>query len=203
MGDEAITDALLAIVAGREGFRLLSRPHGGTTAGVGLFLVAVAATFGVFRYSVAPDLVGSHEGVSRLAAQVGMPLVGVGYLVAAFAPTRDRVVRPYAFVVLLLLAVLLPVYLVDVVPYGAVVGGSGMAAVIVGSVALARVTRAALIGAAGAAGVLISGLVIVGEGELGFFSRLAWFHVGLAASAWLLARGLLRLPEDHGLPDRQ
>jgi len=194
MPDVAITDALLAIVAGREGFRLLFRPHGGATAGVGLLLVALAAAFGAIRFSLAPELVGAHQGVTRLAAQVGMPLVGVGYAVAAFAPAHGRTVRPYAFVVLILAAVAL----IGVPVYGTVISGLGMAAALVGALVLARIERAALLGALGAAGVVVSGLAIAGEGTLGPLTRVAWFHLGLAGSSWLLAQGLLRLPEGHG-----
>ncbi|MEM6929349.1 MAG: hypothetical protein AAF602_20590, partial [Myxococcota bacterium] len=105
--DIAITDAILAALAGREGFRLLSRPQGGTIAGVGLLIVALAAAFGALRYAGVAGLEGAHDGVIRLAGQVGLPLVGVGYVVAAFVPGHGARVRPYAFVVLLLLAVAL------------------------------------------------------------------------------------------------
>ncbi len=199
--DVALTDALLAVVAGREGFRLLYRSNGAATAGVGLLLVALAAAFGTFRYGGVPGLEGSHDGVTRLAGQVGMPLVGVGYLVAAFRPQDDRRARSYAFVVFILLAVAF----VSVPWWTTVAGALGMTAVLVGAAALGRRWRPAILfGAVGALGVVINGLVVNGEGAVGPLSRIAWFHLGLAGSCWALGQGLWRLPLDQTeTPDGQ
>lgn len=202
MNDVAITDAILALIAGVQGFRLLYTDRGGPSAGVGLLLVALAATFGAGRFFVAPDdpeVAGSHVGVTRLASLVGLPLVGVGYASTAFVPQHARAALPYAFVVLLLLAVAL----IGVDPWITVIAGAGMAAVIVGAGGFARYDlQSAGLGGLGAAGVLVSGLVINGEGTFGPLSRVAWFHLGLAGATWALGQGMIRQlrESDQGQP---
>lgn len=193
LNDIALTDALLALVALVQGFRLLSADRGGATAGVGLLMVALAAAFGAGRFWIgreAPDLAGAHQGVTNLAALVGLPLVGVGYATTAFVPKHARAARPYAFVVLLIAAVAL----IGVDRYRTIIGGIGMVTVLVASPALVRLdARGAALGALGAIGVVVSGLAIHGEGTLGPLSRVAWFHLGLAGSAWALGHGLWRV----------
>ncbi len=189
--DTAWSDAILAVVSGVLGLRLLNRGGGAGTAGVGLLLVGVAAAFGALRFSFAPSLALTHLGVSRLAAMVGLPLVGVGWVTAVWFPDRARQVRPYAFVLLLVAAVAM----IAVEPYRTAVGGSGMAAALVASLwTLRRDPVAGLLGALGAVGVVVAGLAIAGEGSLGPLSRIAWVHLALAAANALLAAGLLRLP---------
>lgn len=188
MIDAALSDAVLAGVSLWLGFRLLQRGGGAGTAGVGLMLVGIAATFGTLRFGGAAGLGQAHDGVSKLAGLVGIPLVGFGYVSAAFFPDRAVAARAYAFVSLLVAAVAL----IGVSAYGTAIGGLGMLGTVVGAIAAHRgAPRVALLGIAGAMGVLLSGLVVAGEGSWGPMSRIAWFHLSLALSCALLAAGLL------------
>ncbi|MEN0065265.1 MAG: hypothetical protein AAGA48_24180 [Myxococcota bacterium] len=190
LNDVAITDALLAIVAGVEGFRLLSSSRGGPTAGVGLLMVALAAGFGALRFTIAPDLEMTHQGVTRLASQVGFPMVGVGWLNSLVWPEHARQGRAYAFVTFVLLAIAF----IGNPFFGTIMAALGMAAVVVGAVGLGRHDAwGVTIGIAGALGVVGSGLLVNGSGSWGPFTRVAWFHLGLAASCWALAFGLRRV----------
>ncbi|MBX2803334.1 MAG: hypothetical protein KTR31_36980 [Myxococcales bacterium] len=189
MIDAAWTDAVLAVVALGAGFRLLRHGAGAATAGVGLFLVGVAAVFGVVRFSGVDTLAPTHWGVSRLASLVGVPLVGVGWATEIGWPDRAQQVRPYAFVLLLVAAVAL----IAVPLYGTVIGALGMGLVAMASlVVLRRAPMVAAFGLLGASGVAVSGLVILGEGSMGPLSRVAWFHLALAGSFALLGEGLVR-----------
>ncbi len=194
MSDAAWSDAILAVVATYAGFRLLRQAGGGPTAGVGLALVGLAAVFGTIRFAGVEDLAPTHWGVTRLASLVGVPLVGVGYATEAFAPPGwAQPARRYSFVLLLVAAVALIAQPV----WGQIVGGLGMLLVLASAAVRARqdLPRAAA-GAGGAVGVLVSGLVIGGEGEWGGLSRTAWFHLAFAASSALLAVGLLQAPTE-------
>ncbi|HHO51622.1 MAG TPA: hypothetical protein ENK18_12290 [Deltaproteobacteria bacterium] len=195
MIDAAASDAILALVALVAGLRLLQRGGGAGTAGVGLILVGIAATFGTIRFGGVQSLAQAHDGVSRLASLVGIPLVGSGYLSVAFFPQHAVAVRPYVFVSLLVAAVAL----IGVPLYGTVIGGAAMiGAAVAAIVGLRRPPSAAAEGLAGAVGVLLCGLVVSGEGSWGPLSRTAWLHLGLSASCALLATGLLRGAPSEG-----
>ena len=189
MIDAAWTDAVLALVSLGLGLRLLNQGGGAGTAGVGLLLVGIAATFGAVRFAFAPDLALAHEGVTRLAGMVGIPMVGVGWVTAVWFPEKARQVRPYAFVLLLIASVAL----IAVEPYRTAVGALGMVASLVAAAwALRRDPVAGALGALGAVGVMVAGLAIAGEGSFGPMSRIAWFHLALAVANALLGAGLLR-----------
>lgn len=197
MSDAGWTDLILGLVALGLGFRLMFRGGGPQTVGVGLFLVGLAAAFGVARYASGdqPSLVVAHRGVTGMASLVGMPLVGVGYLTAAFFPERAHDVRRYAFVVLLVGAV----FLLYVQQSGTVLGALGMAAVLVGAGRALRVQPlAGASGMLGALGVIVSGLVIGGPGDWGPLSRTAWFHLAFTLSCVALAGGVLTWPARPG-----
>lgn len=189
MSDAGWTDLILAMAALGLGFRLLSRGGGAQTVGVGLFLVGLAAAFGVARYASGddPSLVVAHRGVTGMASLVGMPLVGVGYVTAVFFPAWAAEARRYAFVLLLVAAV----FLLYVERSGVLLGGIGMGLVLVSAArTLGSQPVAGVLGAVGAMGVLVSGLVIGGEGDWGPLSRTAWFHLAFALSCLGLAAGV-------------
>lgn len=187
----SITDAALAAVCWVAGWRLFSR--GGpaaATGAVGAWLVAIAASLGTLRLGGVGGLDFAHLGTSRLAGMVGLPMVGLGWATAAFAPERARPVRSYGFVLLLIAAVLW----IATPLWGTVAGGAGMALVFAGAARLGpREPVGAAAGAAGAALVLVAGLGIAGDGDLGPLTRIAWFHLALALAQTLLAVGLLRV----------
>lgn len=188
--DVALTDALLAVVAGREGFRLLYRPHGAATVGVGILLVALAAGFGAVHHAGVPGLEGTHDGVTRLAGQVGFPMVGVGYLVAAFRPQHDQQARTYSFVIF----VLLGVALVGWTGWTAMAGGLAVVAVLVGAGVLGG--RVLVFGGVGALGLVANELFVRRGGAVGPLSEEAWYQLGLAGACWALAQGMVWLPPD-------
>ena len=199
MTDAAWTDGVLAIVSLGLGFRLLSRGGGSATVGVGLFLVGVAAAFGTFLFSGVDVLAPAHRGVTLMATLIGMPLVGVGYVTAAFANHQAHDVRRVAFVLLLIAAV----FLMYVDFSRVLLGALGMGLVMVGAgVALRTDVASGLAGVAGALGVLLAGLVVgTGDEVWGPLSRTAWFHLSFALSCALLAAGVWRWPTVELLSD--
>ncbi len=190
MIDAALTDGVLALVSIVTGFRLLARGGGAGTGGVGLLLVGIAASFGTIRFGGVDSLTTAHQGVSQLAALVGIPMVGFGYLSLAFFPQHAQSARSYVFVPLLVAAV----GLIAVPTYGTIIGGISLVAIAIGALSAGGLgSSSALFGVVGAVGVLISAEVVAGEGRWGPMSRIAWFHLSFAASCALLAAGLTAL----------
>jgi hypothetical protein len=188
----AWTDALLALAAGLTALALLGRgsPSARTT-GIGLLLVALAASVGTLRLSGQEQLAFPHDGLSAVAAFVGLPLVGTGWATAAFAPTRAATAR--VVVLAPLLAASLGLWHVELLRTA--LGGLGMGAVLVASTRVApRHPVAAAMGAGGALLTVGVGLGIGTQGELMGFPRIGWFHLGLAAGSVGLG-GVLRLPD--------
>ena len=93
--------ALVAFVAG--GFALRGGAAAGTV-GVGLWLFGLGPMFGALEHG--GMAVGAAQGVGRLAAEAGLPLIGLGWLLLG----RDRElvfrVRGVAFVLLLVVAMI-------------------------------------------------------------------------------------------------
>jgi len=185
----AWTDAILALCAGLTAVALLSRgsPSARTT-GLGLLFVCLAAAVGTLRLDGMEQLALPHDGLSGLAAFVGLPLVGAGWATAAFAPERANTVRLAILVPLLLAGLFLwPVELLRTV-----LGGAGMVAVLLSSVRLRSDPIAATLGIVGALLTVGVGLGVGTKGELAGFPRVGWFHLGLALGAIGLG-GVLRI----------
>lgn len=186
------TDAVLALVACGVGGRglLVGRPSE-RTVGLGVLLVGVAAVVGTLRFAGQQELADAHAGLSGLAACVGLPCIGAGWVTAVHAPERAEVVRRYVFGLLLVVAAL-----VWWMPLArTVLGGAGMVAA--GGAALGALPRsrpAAGLGALGAGLVLAVGLAIGTEGELLGFARVGWFHLGMAGAMAALGLGVERVP---------
>ncbi len=183
------TDAVLAVVACGLGLTLLQRGgHGAGTGGVGLMLVGLAAGFGALRLTAFPELEAAHSGLSRMATMIGEPLVGAGFVTAAFVPQHARVVRSATFVTALVAAVML----VAVPLWGTIAAATGMVAVCVGAVASAD-PRSAASAITGAALVVVAGLVIGTDGQWAGLSRTGWFHTTLIVAHGCMAWALLRI----------
>jgi len=177
----AWTDAILALCAGLTALALLGQgPPSARTTGIGLLLVALAASVGALRLSGSDQLAFPHDALSGVAAIVGLPLVGAGWVTAAFRPDRASQAR---------IAVLAPLLLASLGLWHlplvrTALGGAGMLAVLVASGRVARTHPiAATMGAAGALLTVGVGLGIGTNGELMGFPRVGWFHLGLAAGA--------------------
>ena len=187
----AWTDAVLAAVTWVVGGRLLLRADAhGRTVGLGLLLVATAATVGAVRFAGQEQLAVPHAGLSGLAACVGLPCVGAGWASAVYLPDRGEVVRRYVFGVLLVVAAM--VWWMPLARTG--LGAVGMLAVLVAAAGSARTDRwASAMGALGAGLTMAVGLAIGTDGELMGFPRVGWFHLGLALGHGLLGEGIRTL----------
>ena len=196
MIDAAWTDAVLALVCAGLGLWLWG---GGSpsqrTGGIGLVLVGTAATLGALRYGGVDGVENAHMGVTRLAEMVGLPMVGVGYATASWPPDWANRARSIAFVLLLIAAVLG----MNDETFRLGVGVVGLAAVVVG--ALGQVRRDPVVtglAGLGVAGVAVARFAILGDGDLGPMSRIAWFHLAFAGCVALLGAGLVRLEAPSG-----
>lgn len=185
MTDAGVTDVLLTGVAAGAAYALFRSGH--REGAIGLVLVGAASTLGSVRFLGVPDVAPVHQAATRLAGVLGIPLLGLGWLIATVPAVRAR--RGLLFRLLAVVAIVAsPTPLAPTV-----LGGAGMLAVL-GAAARSGDPAATALGWVGAAGVLVSGLAIAGEGAWLGVSRLAWFHVALAASLASLAGGLSRCP---------
>ncbi|MCB9701003.1 MAG: hypothetical protein H6711_03865 [Myxococcales bacterium] len=160
-------------------------------AALGLGLIGAAALCGTLRFAGLEGLAWLHGALSGLATAAAMPTIGA----AALALTWPFELSPRGWgrLVVILVALAIGAGLAGVAGlWGLAIGAIGTCGVIVGGVrglAIDRRGGALLIG--GAALVLIAGLAVGSEGELGPFARLDVFHYLLALANLGLARGLL------------
>jgi len=188
----AVSDAALALVAlGGAGVLLRVGGRARTLGGMGFGLVGIAAALGTARYGFAPAVEPSHEAFSRVAGLVGVPLIGVGFLVSALRKEEWR--RNVGFGCLIALPALaaglgwLPTYRLAI-------GALGMVAVVaVSGLSFGKDRNASVAGILGALMTILAGLVIGTDGELLGFQRIDWFHYALATANAFLAVSLLRL----------
>ncbi len=160
------------------------------SATVGLGLIGLAAAIGCLRYGVAPGLIELHILFSGLAGHFAMPLIGAAYVAIAWSLGPSRNAWLALFIALgLLPTISVIVGLYDI--YTLLVGSVGVAGILAAAAQRRRAQpSAAVVAAAGALLVLIAGLVIGTEGDIGPIARIDAFHYTLAVAALLKASGL-------------
>jgi hypothetical protein len=179
------TDVLVALVGIVGALACASRS---TLAAVGLLGPAIAAILGALRFNGVESVIPQHLVAVHAAATIGMPLIGLSFVLAVARPTRSRTIAAAVFAVLVALSVALPGP-----GYRTIAGGAGMIASAVAAALLARRDRlAGAVGVSAAVLVIVDGLVIGGPGDLFGMSRTAWFHVVFAVAIGSLVFALLR-----------
>ena len=149
--------------------RLLPRSGGPDLVGIGLLLLGLAAAFGVAAALGLPDASVAAWGVRRLALQVGVPMVGVGFSTATFMPQHAVAARRYGFVLLLVAGVAF----INVPVWGLAVAGIGLALIALS--AFATLPRDPLAGGFGLAGALMLLASAV------WLQDMAWLQLGVTA----------------------
>jgi hypothetical protein len=177
--DVAWTDLLLAIAALYAARLFLAQRETSTSiSAAGLLLLALAAGLGALRFSIFPWLAPLHALATGCAGAIGLPLLGVGYWLAASPEQEKHVGRVVLAVCLVGLA------MVRVRLYWIVVSTIGMMIGVWSGLLLGR--RQAV---AGSLLIMLSGLVL-GEGRWAGMERNAWFHLVMALACWLHGAGL-------------
>ncbi|MGZ5966894.1 MAG: hypothetical protein ACXWP4_04425 [Polyangiales bacterium] len=185
----ALTDVLLASVGTIVVLACASRKTAATRVGaLGVLASVVAAILGAFRFLGVVGVTSQHLVAVHVAATVGMPMIGLSFVLASARPVHPRRMAGVVLVVLIALSLAFrgP-------GFRTIAGAAGMIATAVAAGALARRDR--LTGVAGAAGavlVMIDGLVIGGPGDLWCMSRTAWFHVLFAVAIGSLGFAMRR-----------
>jgi hypothetical protein len=182
----AISDAVLAAAALTGVGMLTRRGRPALDAGAGaLALIGVAAAAGAAHHGLSDALADAHATATSLAGFVGIPLIGAAYAGAVLRLSRGGLAGIGAGLV----AGWLVSGDVELVATG--VGAAGMISVFTASAHAARRKPVALVGAVGAVGVAVAGLVIGTEGpDLFGLLRVDAYHYLLAVCALLLAAGL-------------
>ena len=186
----AWTDAVLAVASfGGAAFCGLKGPRR-WMAPAGLVLVGAAALVGTARLGGVVALADVHDGLSRLAGLVGVPLIGAGVIAATIGPAvRSKVTSRVAVLAVVLCGV---VWMADADTQRSLrtlVAGGAMVGALLASLRSQRWT-----GAVGAAGVVLAGLVVAGDGDWLGFPRDGWFHLAMACSV----AGLAFAARPHG-----
>ncbi|MEZ4383483.1 MAG: hypothetical protein R3A79_19290 [Nannocystaceae bacterium] len=194
----ALSDAAVALTAGAALSALLrvrtpTTRASLTAAALAFAAIAAAATVGVLRFLGLDGLTAAHDALSGLATCTAMPTLGA----AAILLSRGRAGSDAAW--RLWLIALLVGYVASTLagvrgPYGLTIGALGTVAIAVAGSRLYALDRrggALLLGGAGL--VLVAGLAVGTEGELGPFARIDLFHYLLAVANLGLAAGLARL----------
>lgn len=185
----ALTDVLVALVGVVACIACATRRAVACTVGaVALAGPTVAASLGALRFSGIDSVAAQHDVAVHAAATIGMPMIGLSFVIAAARPARGRRIAAIVFAALVALSLALPGP-----EYRTIAGGAGMTAGAVAAGFIATRDRSAgLVGVLGAVLVVFDGLLIGGPGDLWGVSRTAWFHVVFAVAIAALARALLR-----------
>ena len=154
---------------------------------LGIFLTGLAALSGVIRYGWIESLEPTHAFLTAAAGQVGTPLIALSFFHVYSGRLSDK--RFWFTTWAVLIALMLVFQMMVPFPnYSIAIGGVSMVGIIaIGFASISRDKQAALLAIAGAAVMMIAGLVIGGEGEWSGFLRLDCFHY--AVSLGFLAMG--------------
>lgn len=162
-------------------------------AAVGLALIGAAALVGALRFAGLQDLAPLHRGLTDAATAIAMPMIGAAALALAwpFAWSARAWLRWLALLVALFAAARLAGAFAI---HGLVIGAVGTIGVLAAGVrGLGGARRAGVLLLVGGALVLIAGLAVGSEGELGPFARIDVFHYLLALANLALGGGLIGL----------
>lgn len=184
----ALSDAVLAAVCLISAFAFLSSRLS-LSASTGFALVGAAALLGVLRFAFFPEVRPVHSLVSTMAGQIGMPLLGLAFVLVGWRALSAR--QQLAVVFLLAICFVLFHFLVPFKLYGTIVGGAAMVIVIATGIKHFSSSRNfALTAIGGGALVVIAGLGLRGDGELAGMLRVNWYHYALALAMGLLYSAL-------------
>lgn len=168
-------------------------------AAVGLALIGAAALIGALRFAGLEDLASLHRGLTDAATAIAMPMIGAAALALAwpFAWSARAWLRGLALLIALFAAARLAGAFAI---HGLVIGAVGTIGVlaagvrgVLGAGGLGRTREAGVLLLVGGALVLIAGLAVGSEGELGPFARIDVFHYLLALANLALGGGLIGL----------
>ncbi|MBE7436929.1 MAG: hypothetical protein HS115_00635 [Spirochaetales bacterium] len=181
----AVSDAVLALIT--WGAACLAHMSGSRPAAAGFALVALAASVGVLRFSILPDLVPLHTSLSAAAGQVGIPLIGLGFCLIVFRIPPP----PWALILTIALCALFFVFthFIQWNLYGTIAGAIGALAIIAAGIALFP-GGSAFFTAGGALLLVIAGLVVGTKGELAGMLRIDVFHYLMTIAIAMMAWGL-------------
>lgn len=186
-----VLSTLTAIRSLITGAPLGAQRHHLHAAAIGLSLMGLAAFVGVLRFAGADALLPLHSTLSAFATSMTMPLLGLAAVAIAWplALTRRRWLR----ITGLLAGLFALAMLLDVLPlYGIGIGALGtLSALFVGLRSLAA--RGGLLLTSGAILVLIAGLGVGTDGELGPVDRIDVFHYLLALANLAFGPALVQL----------
>lgn len=196
----ALSDLVLAIIClaciarlgGPQADNMPSR-----LLGWALLLAAIAAAVGAARFaglgSAGGELADVHLLVSRIAGQVGIPLIGLAFLAIRMDALRREEVARFLPLGLMILFGLFEFY-VDFPLWREASAVIGVAMVLLICISFAGANPiAAALGVCGGAGILVAGLLIGTQGEWGGFLRIDMFHYALAACYFALTESLRRM----------
>ncbi|TNE92127.1 MAG: hypothetical protein EP330_02945 [Deltaproteobacteria bacterium] len=185
----ALFDLLLAVTCASAGVWLVRQPHAIVRYGaLGMGLMALAAGLGSARYAGLDNLERLHRGASHLAGAVSP---GCFALVAMLLVTRGKRWIAEVGIGALLLGWAVFQVLLRAEAYRTAIGA--VAVLVMCGAALRDRSLAGATLAAGALGIAVAGLAIGTKGDLGPFQAINVFHVVLATSHLLVARGLAGL----------
>lgn len=162
-------------------------------AALGLGLMGAAALVGALRFAGLEELAPIHRGLTDAATAITMPMMGAAALTLAWPLQWSA--RAWSrwlglLVVLFVAARLAGAFAI----HGLVIGAVGTGGVLVAGLrVVARLRAAGVRLLVGAVLVLIAGLAVGSEGELGPFARIDVFHYLLALADLALVAGLLGL----------
>jgi hypothetical protein len=198
--NHALSDTAVVLTAGAALTALLRLRTPATrtslsAAALAFAAIAAAAAVGVLRFLGLDSLADLHSALTGLATCTAMPTLGA----AALVLSRGRSGGAAGW--RLWIGALLIGYVASTLSasrgtYGLVIGALGTLAILYAGARFVQIDRrggALLLGGAGL--VLVAGLAIGTEGELGPFARLDLFHYLLAVANLGLAAGLGRLAQ--------
>lgn len=179
--DAAWTDAVLATAS--LGGAWACRDRVRWMAPVGLAVIGVAASVGTFRLGGVQALTALHVALSIVAGAVGVPLAGLGLATEALPDARLRGVWVGCAVVGVALAAVHALAPAS----AAELARTAVAAVCLVGAIVTSARRRRWTGVLGPIALLVTGLVVAGDGTWAGFARDGWFHLGMALSTGLIA----------------
>lgn len=188
-----VLSTLTAIRSLTTGAPLGAQRHHLHAAAIGLSVMGLAAFVGVLRFAGADALLPLHSTLSAFATSMTMPLLGLAAVAIAWPLALTK--RGWIRITGLLAGLFAIAMVLDVLPtYGIGIGALGtMSALFVGLRSLGRDRRGGLLLTSGAVLVLVAGLGVGTDGEIGPFDRIDVFHYLLALANLAFGPALVQL----------